>query len=90
MRKQFNYAIKSVLTSPAKATLNKFYSLTYFAKLTECLTKYFTREKDLKIAFKTTNTLGKQIKNNKSRGLKGAQSGVYKLECGTCICWSNR
>lgn len=42
------------------------------------------RKRGLKIAFKTNNSLGRYIKNNKDRTQRKYKSGVYKLTCGSC------
>ena len=60
-----------------------FFNLSYTGKLTDKVSKYL-RKRDLNIAFKTNNSLGKHIKNNKSKVNKLYKSGVYKLKCGTC------
>lgn len=40
--------------------------------------------KSLDIAFKTDKTLGKFIKNNKSKSDKNSKSGAYCLNRGSC------
>ena len=45
---------------------------------------FFLKNLDFNIAFKTTNTLGRFIKNCKDKTDKNYQSGVYSLSCGSC------
>ena len=39
---------------------------------------------NIKTAFKNNNSLGKHLKNNKSKKNKGCKSGVFKLTCNDC------
>ena len=41
-------------------------------------------QKHVNIAFRTKSSLGRYIKNNKSKVEKFQKSGVYELSCGSC------
>ncbi|KAK9879490.1 hypothetical protein WA026_006560 [Henosepilachna vigintioctopunctata] len=46
--------------------------------------KSFLASYKLNISFRTTNNIGKIIKNNKSKINKNQMCGVYKINCGSC------
>ncbi|CAG9824959.1 unnamed protein product [Phaedon cochleariae] len=56
---------------------------SYFGTSTEKLAT-FLHKQDLKVAYRTNNTLGRFIKKNKDKTSKFEKSGVYKLNCGSC------
>ena len=69
-------ALRSVYAT-VKEKSNRFYSLAYFGKPSETIRKHL-RFKNFKISFKTCNSLGLHIKNNKSKTVKLQKSGVYE------------
>ena len=82
----YDYSLKQALklVYPNNTNNNKkFYSLTYFGKPSEKIKKHL-KNNNINISFKTKNTLGKYIKNNKSVTAKLQKSGVYELKCGSC------
>ena len=72
-------SIYPVLSSNNK----KFQVFTYFGEPSLDIANQLKRL-DLNICFRTNNSLGKLIRNNKSKTPDDKKSGVYKLECGTC------
>ena len=79
---QYKKAIKSIY--PVLPSKNKkFQVLTYFGEPSLDIANQLKRL-DLNVCFRTNNSLGKLIKNNKSKTPDDKKSGVYKLECGTC------
>lgn len=62
---------------------NNYKVISYIGHISTKI-KNFLRNLNINIAFKTNNTLGKHIKNNKSKLNKGNKSGVYKLKCNDC------
>lgn len=81
--KQYKKAINMVYPYIPLKDNNNFHTLTYIGKPTEVISKYL-RKRGSKLAFKTSNKLGKFIKNNKSKVKKQDKSGVYRLKCGSC------
>ena len=62
---------------------NNYKTLTYVGQ-TSYKIGNFLKKLNVKIAFKTNNTLSKNIKNNKSKTNITDQSGVYQLTCANC------
>ena len=60
-----------------------FKCITYFGNPSAKIKKFLSG-KNIKIAFKTNNSLGKWLKNSKSKTDKNNKSGIYQLNCGTC------
>lgn len=60
-----------------------FVSLTFTTNKVNLIAKEF-KKLNVNVAFKTNNSLGKFIKNNKDKIKKEDKSGVYKINCGTC------
>lgn len=81
-KKQYNKAIKLAYPCYPKND-SGFKTLTYNGKITHKVSKYL-RKRNIRIAFKTNNKLGKLIKNNKTKNKKENKCGVYKLKCGSC------
>ena len=81
-QKLFKQAIDLVYQTP-REKFKKFYTLTYIGKPSDIVRKHL-RFKDINISFRTCNTLGIHIKNNKSKTEKDNKSGVYELNCGSC------
>ena len=77
-KKMYRHDINSV-----HPLLKSFKSLTYIGLPSLSISSFF-KNLDFNIAFKTTNTLGRFIKNCKDRTDKKYQSGVYSLSCGSC------
>ena len=78
---QYKKAIKSIY--PVLSSNNKkFQVLTYFGEPSLDIANQLKRL-DLNVCFSTNNSVGKLIKNDKSK-TPDEKSGVYKLECGTC------
>ena len=73
-RKMYRHAINLVHPSP-KDTTKSFKSLTYIG-LSGLYISSFFKNFDFNFAFKTTNTLGRFIKNCKDKTDKKYQSGV--------------
>ena len=82
-KKQYKKAIELVYPFTKLSNKNNFHSITYFGKPSNNIAKYL-RKRNLNISFKTNNSLGKYIKNNKSKTSKDCKSGVYRLNCGSC------
>ena len=82
-QKQFNKAISLVYPRNNYNKINTFRTITYTGKLSNKVKKHYKKH-NINIAFRTTNTLGKLIKNNKAKTKKEQKSGVYQLKCGTC------
>ena len=66
-----------------RTTKQKWTSFTYVGKETSYITKLFRRT-ELKIAFRTTNTIGNLLSNKNPTPDKFLLSGVYKLTCPDC------
>lgn len=60
-----------------------FKVLTHFGKASTQVKNYLS-QKNINIAFKTNNSLGKRLKNSKSKTNKNNKSGIYQLKCGSC------
>ena len=82
-KKQYKNAINLVYPDNKIKENHNFQMLTYTGKITNKVSNFF-KKKGVKIAFKTNNTIGKYIKNNKSKTKKDCKSGVYLLNCGSC------
>ena len=80
-KKMYRHAINLVHPSPKDT--KSFKSLTYIGLPSLNISSFF-KNLDFNIAFKTTNTLGRFIKNCKDKTDKKYQSGVYSLSCGSC------
>ena len=61
----------------------KFITLTFNGNSSVSISSYL-KKLDFKVAFRTNNSLGKLIKNNKTKTNKLEKSGVYKLNCNDC------
>lgn len=61
----------------------KFASITYLSTTTRKVTSA-CKKLNLKIAYKTNNTIGRWIKNYKDKIDVKNKAGVYKLICGSC------
>jgi hypothetical protein len=61
----------------------KWITLTYFGKETQQIAKIF-KDTDIKIAFRTKNTLKKHLQPKQIGRNKYDNSGVYKLKCMDC------
>jgi hypothetical protein len=61
----------------------KYITFTYHDLAVRMITKLF-RNTELKIAYKTTNTLRNHLKTQKKTSNKYELSGVYRLKCGEC------
>jgi len=70
------------VSQPA-APPTKWCVFTYFGKETLNLTKIF-KHTDLRIAYRTNNTLQKHLPYSTSRADKYTRSGIYKLTCPDC------
>ena len=83
-KKQYKKAINLIYPTQKAYTENTFFqTLTYTGKITTNIGK-FCKKRGIHIAYRTNNTLGKYIKNNKSKTDKLYKSGVYQLNCGSC------
>ena len=71
------------LVYPIPTHKEKFHILNYIGTVSDKIGKYFT-QKHANIAFRTKSSLGRYIKNNKSKVEKLQKSGVYELLCGSC------
>ena len=66
-----------------KTTTQKWASFTYIGKETSYITNLF-RKTQLKIAFRTTNTIGNLLSHKNPNPDKYSMSGIYKLTCPDC------
>ena len=66
-----------------KENTNNYKLITYYGRCSEKIGN-FLNKLNIKIAYKTNNSLGKSIKNNKTKLEKNKKSGIYKLTCGDC------
>lgn len=72
------------LVYPIGKTLKSNYSvLTYVGSPTDKLTQFFKKQ-GANITYRTNNSLGKHLKNNKDKNIKNNNSGVYQINCGSC------
>lgn len=81
-KKQFKKAISLVYPENHNKR-NTYRTISYMGKLSNKVMKHYKKH-NINIAFRTTNTLGKFIKNNKTKTKKEQKSGIYQLNCGTC------
>jgi hypothetical protein len=70
-------------TDPPPTTKKKWATFTYIGKETTYITNLF-KKTDLKIAFRTTNTIDKLLTHKHTQPDKFSGSGVYKLTCPDC------
>lgn len=84
--KQKTYKKTLNLIYPNVQTKNKtnYNSLTYIGNISTKIGNHIKRFTNCNISFKTINSLGKYIKNNKDTTKLESKSGVYKLSCGNC------
>ena len=61
---------------PIPTHKEKFHTLFYIGTVSDKIGKYFT-QRHVDIAFRTKSSLGRYIKNNKSKVEKFQKSGVY-------------
>lgn len=81
-QKLYNKALN--LVYPYQKSQVKIYnSIIYLGKPSDRIHNYF-KSKGVNVAFKTNSSLGRYIRNNKSKTRKEQKSGVYKLTCGSC------
>ena len=81
--KSYKKAIKLVYPTLNNTLDLKFKCITYTGTISEKISKTLSKN-NIKTAFRTNNSLGKLIKNNKSKSNKLTKSGVYMLQCGSC------
>lgn len=62
---------------------NNFKIITYIGQASEIIAK-FLKKLNINIAFKTNNSTGSLIKNNKSKLNNNNKSGIYQLTCNDC------
>ena len=65
---------------------NRWATFTYYGKETRTITKLF-KKTELKIAYKTNNTIGQHLKintNTRKPELQYKKSGIYSLTCPDC------
>lgn len=82
-KKRHNKIIREIYPIINDNSNKKYKVITYVGKHNNTLAKFFKQE-EVNIAYRTKNNLGRYIKNNKDRNNKENNSGVYKLNCGTC------
>ena len=82
-KKLFKQAIALVYPPPANLPPQKYHVLTYIGSISDQIHKHI-KFKNNKLSFRTNNSLGKYIRNNKSKTVKEEKSGVYQLNCGSC------
>ena len=71
------------LVYPYQRENNKYSSLTYIGDISDILNNKL-KKLDINVGFKTENKLSRFIKNNKDKKDKKANSGIYRLNCGSC------
>ena len=71
------------LVFPIQNINKKHFSISYIGQPSTEIRK-FSYFNNLQIAFKTNNSLGTYIRNNKTKTDPSLKSGVYKLQCGSC------
>ena len=81
-QKLYNQAIRLVYPY-VPDRIRQFYSLSYLGRVSDIIHKSL-RHKNIYTAFKTGNSLGGFLKNNKSKTANLYKSGVYQLQCGSC------
>ena len=81
-KKQYNNCLKMIFPTIRDPHF-KFITLTFNGNSSVSISSYL-KKLDFKVAFRTNNTLGKLIKNNKTKTNKLEKSGVYKLNCNDC------
>ena len=82
-KKLFKQAIALVYPPSANLPLQKYHVLTYIDRISDQIHKHI-KFKNNKLSFRTNNSLGKYIRNNKSKTVNKEKSGVYQLKCGSC------
>lgn len=68
---------------PTVKTNTKYSLITYIGQACNNIAQFF-KKLNINISFKTNNSTGKFIKNNKTKLDKNNKSGVYKLTCKDC------
>jgi hypothetical protein len=80
-RRQLQVQRTQPITQPI--TQKKWCTFTYVGRETAYITKLF-RHTNLKIAYRTVNTLQKHLLHNTTQQDKYSKSGIYKLTCPDC------
>ena len=70
-------------TSKNNFSQQQIHVLSFIGSASDHIRRHI-RFKNHNISFKTNNSLGKYIGDNKSTTLKKEKSGVYQLKCGSC------
>ena len=70
-------------TNPTPTAQHKWANFTYIGRETTYITNLF-KKTDLKIAFRTTNTIDKLLTHRHTLPDKYSRSGIYKLTCPDC------
>lgn len=81
-KKLYNKAINEVFPRISSSDRN-YSTISYYGRASERISS-FLKKQNIQVAFKTNNCLGKYIKNNKEKRDRKHQSGIYKLNCGSC------
>ena len=81
VKKRYKLALKEIF--PSTKSKDSYNTLTYIGEPSNKISKFF-RNNEYKISFKTGNTLGRHIKNYKSKTSRLDKSGIYRLNCGNC------
>ena len=72
------------LIYPSIKETNKNYNVITFVGQSSIKIKKYLNIHNVNVAFRTNNSLGKYIKNAKSKSEKTNKSGIYKLTCKDC------
>ena len=83
LKKKTHKKALSLIYPTNTKTKKNFKTLTYLGLASDRVSSVLKKE-NINIAFKTNNTIGKFLKNNKDKTDKTKKCGVYKLDCGSC------
>ena len=81
-KKSYKKAINLVFPHNINSS-NSFKLITFIGHPSKMIGKFLNKF-NINVAYKTNNTLGKFIKNSKSKTDKNKKSGVYQLTCKDC------
>ena len=86
-KKLFKQAIALVYPPSANLLPQKYRVITYIGSISDEIHKHIkfkNNNNNNKLSLRTNNSLGKYIRNNKSKTVNKEKSGVYQLNCGSC------
>lgn len=81
IRKQKDHTMSLIYPKIIQKERKNYRSITYIGNISEKIARLVNTNTNRVIAYKTNNSIGKYIKNNKDKTNRSSNSGIYKLTC---------